>query len=63
MSVVADRTRSIVVAKNDQVEALPPILAVRTGGESRIRLYIEPTPGGSFRSVARAVFREDVMQK
>jgi purine-binding chemotaxis protein CheW len=63
IGLVADQARSIVAADPDFMDPVPPILAARTGGESRIRSVYR----GDGRLISilspEQMFREDVMQR
>jgi purine-binding chemotaxis protein CheW len=65
IGLVADRARSIVAADPDLMDPIPPILAARTGGESRIRSVYRGEAGGRLISILSPdqMFREDVMQR
>jgi purine-binding chemotaxis protein CheW len=65
IGLVADQARSIVSADPDHMDPVPPILAARTGGESRIRSVYRGEAGRRLISILSPdqMFREDVMQK
>jgi purine-binding chemotaxis protein CheW len=65
IGLVADQARSIVNADLDLMDPIPPILAARTGGESRIRSVYRGEDGRRLISILSPdqMFREDVMQK
>jgi purine-binding chemotaxis protein CheW len=65
IGLVADQARSIVSADPDLMDPIPPILAARTGGESRIRSVYRGEAGRRLISILSPdqMFREDVMQK
>jgi purine-binding chemotaxis protein CheW len=65
VGLVADRARAIVAADVERVEPIPPALAARTGGESRIRSIYRGEDGRRLISILspEALFREDVMQR
>jgi purine-binding chemotaxis protein CheW len=65
IGLVADQARSIVSADPDLMDPIPPILAARTGGESRIRSVYRGDAGRRLISILSPdqMFREDVMQK
>lgn len=65
IGLVADRARSVVAADPDLMDPVPPILAARTGGESRIRSVYRGEDGGRLISILSPdqMFREDVMQR
>ena len=62
---VADSARSILAADKRLMDAVPPILAARTGGESRINSIYRGEGGDRLISVLAAdkLFRDDVMQR
>lgn len=65
IGLVADRARAIIAAEADLVDPVPPILAARTGGESRIRAVYRGENGRRLISILspEQLFREDVMQR
>ena len=65
VGLVADRARAIVAADLERMEPIPPALAARTGGESRIRSIYRGEAGRGLISVLspEQFFREDVMQR
>lgn len=65
VGLVADRMRAIVPADPACLEPTPPILAARTGGESRIRAIYRAEGGRRLISILSPdqLFREDVMQR
>jgi purine-binding chemotaxis protein CheW len=65
VGLVADRARAIVAADVDLVDPIPPALAARTGGESRIRSVYRGEAGRRLISILspEQLFREDVMQR
>lgn len=65
VGLVADRARAIVVADTDLVDPIPPVLAARTGGESRIKAIYRGDGGRRLISILspEQLFREGVMQK
>jgi purine-binding chemotaxis protein CheW len=65
IGLVADQARSIVAADPDLMDAVPPILAARTGGESRIKAVYRGEAGRRLISILSPdqMFREDVMQR
>ncbi len=65
VGLVADRARAIVVADTELVDPIPPVLAARTGGESRIKAIYRGEGGRRLISILspEQLFREDVMQK
>ena len=65
VGLVADRARAVVVADVGRMEPIPPALAARTGGESRIRSIYRGEAGRGLISILspEQFFREDVMQR
>lgn len=65
VGLVADRARAVVVADTDLVDPIPPVIAARTGGESRIRSIYRGEGGRRLISILspEQLFREDVMQR
>ena len=65
IGLVADRARSIVAADLEDVDAIPPVLAARTGGESKIKAIYRGEGGRRLISILspEQLFREDVMQR
>lgn len=65
VGLVADAARSVVAADLDAMEAVPPVLAARTGGEARIKAVYRGNAGRRLISVLSPdhLFREDVMQR
>jgi purine-binding chemotaxis protein CheW len=65
IGLVADQARSIVAADPDLMDPVPPILAARTGGESRIKSIYRGEAGRRLISILSPdqIFREDVMQR
>lgn len=65
IGLVADQARSIMSADPELMDPVPPILAARTGGESRIRSVYRGEAGRRLISILSPdqMFREDVMQK
>ena len=65
VGLVADQARSIVAASVERIEPIPPALAARTGGESRIRSIFRADAGRRLISILspELLFREDVMQR
>ena len=63
--LVADQARAIVAADPELMDAIPPVIAARTGGESRIRSVYRGEDGRRLISILspEQIFREDVMQK
>lgn len=65
VGLVADRARAIVAAEQGLVDPVPPILAARTGGESRIRAVYRGAGGQRLISILAPdqLFRDEVMQR
>jgi purine-binding chemotaxis protein CheW len=65
IGLVADQARSIVAADPDLMDPVPPILAARTGGESKFRSVYRGEAGRRLISILSPdqMFREDVMQR
>ena len=65
IGLIADAARSVVSADLDEMEAVPPVLAARTGGEARIKAVYRGDAGRRLISVLSPdhLFREDVMQR
>ena len=65
VGLVADRARAIVAAPNSQVDPIPPVLAARTGGESRIRSVYRGDGGRRLISIlaTEQLFRNEIMQR
>lgn len=65
VGLVADRARAVLAADNDHVDPVPPVLAARTGGESRIKAVYRGEAGKRLISILSPehLFREDVMQR
>jgi purine-binding chemotaxis protein CheW len=65
IGLVADRARAIVAADLALVDAIPPVLAARIGGESRIKSVYRGDAGRRLISILspEQLFREDVMQR
>ena len=65
IGLIADRARAVVSADVELMDPVPPVLAVRTGGESRIRSIYRGEDGRRLISILSPdrLFREDVMQK
>ncbi|MDY6948942.1 MAG: chemotaxis protein CheW [Pseudomonadota bacterium] len=65
VGLVADRARAIVAAEPQDVDAIPPVLAARTGGESKIKAIYRGDGGRRLISILspEQLFREDVMQR
>ncbi|HEY2037771.1 MAG TPA: chemotaxis protein CheW [Steroidobacteraceae bacterium] len=65
IGLVADRVRAVVAADARLIDPIPPALAARTGGESRIRSVYRGEAGRRLISILspQQLFRNDVMQK
>ena len=65
IGLVADRARAIVAAELESMDAIPPVLAARTGGESKIKAIYRGDGGRRLISILapEQLFREDVMQR
>jgi purine-binding chemotaxis protein CheW len=65
VGLVADRMRAIVSAAPELVEATPPMLAARTGGEARVTAIYRGEGGRRLVSILAPdqLFREDVMAR
>jgi purine-binding chemotaxis protein CheW len=65
IGLVADRARAVVAAETRLLDPVPPALAARTGGESRIRSVYRGEAGRRLISVlsSQQLFRDDIMQK
>ena len=61
---VADRTRAVIPVDADRMEKVPPVLAARAGGETRIKQVYRAAHDRLISILApEHLFREDVMQK
>jgi len=65
VGLVADCARAIVAADPASVDAIPPVLAARAGGESRIKAIFRGDGGRRLITILapEQLFREDVMQR
>jgi purine-binding chemotaxis protein CheW len=65
VGLVADRARAIIAAESRLVDPVPPTLAARVGGESRVRSIYRGEGGRRLISILspQDLFREDVMQR
>jgi purine-binding chemotaxis protein CheW len=65
IGLVADGARAIVAADPASVDAIPPVLVARTGGESRIKAIYRGDGGRRLIAILapEQLFREDVMQR
>jgi purine-binding chemotaxis protein CheW len=64
VGLVADRARAIIAAESHLVDPIPPALAARVGGESRVQSVYRGESGRRLISILspQHLFREDVMQ-
>jgi purine-binding chemotaxis protein CheW len=65
VGLVADRARAILPAALSSIDALPPVLAARTGGESRVKAIYRGDGGCRLVSILspQQLYREDVMRR
>src|SRR5690606_21803827 len=65
VGLVADRARAILAADSNLVDPLPPVLAARTGGESRIHSIFRAEGGRRLVSILAPdqLLQKDVMQQ
>jgi len=65
VGLVADQARAIVAADPSLVDPVPPVVASRMGGESRVRAIYRGEAGRRLISILapEQLFREDVMQR
>jgi len=65
VGLVADRARAIIAADAGLVDPVPPVLAARTGGESRIHAVYRGDGGRRLVSILspEQLFRDEVMQR
>ncbi len=65
VGLVVDRMRAITPIDPSRVEPTPPVLAARTGGETRIKALYRDADGRRLVSILdpKLLFREDVMQR
>ncbi len=65
VGLVTDRARSIIAAPGSRVDPVPPVLAARTGGESRIRSIYRGDDGKRLISILapELLFRNEIMQR
>jgi purine-binding chemotaxis protein CheW len=63
--LVADRMRAVLSADPALIEAIPSVLAARTGGETRIKAIYRGEAGRRLISILdpERLFREDIMQR
>jgi purine-binding chemotaxis protein CheW len=65
VGLVADRARAILSAELAQIDPVPPVLAARVGGESRVKSVYRGDAGRRLISILspEQLFREDVMKR
>lgn len=65
VGLLADRARTILRARSAAIDALPAVLAARTGGEARIKAIYRADEGRRLVSILAPdqLFREDVMKR
>ena len=65
VGLVADRARAILAAQPSAIDAVPPVLAARTGGEARLKAIYRAEGGRRLVSILmpEQLFREDVMRR
>jgi purine-binding chemotaxis protein CheW len=65
VGLVADRARAVLAASSSAIDAVPPLLAARTGGEARLKGIYRGEEGRRLVSILMPVqlFREDVMRR
>ena len=65
VGLLIDRMRAIILADHAMIEPIPPALAARVGGESRIKAIYRAEGGRRLVSIldSRTLFREEVMQR
>jgi len=64
IGLVADRTRAVIPVDPDRMEKVPPVLAARASGETRIKQVYRAAHDRLISILApEHLFREDVMQK
>jgi purine-binding chemotaxis protein CheW len=65
VGLLADRMKAILSAAPNDIEATPPMLAARTGGEARVKAIYRGDGGRRLVSILapEQLFREDVMQR
>jgi purine-binding chemotaxis protein CheW len=65
VGLVADRARTILAAENASIDSLPPVLAARAGGETRLKAVYRGDRGRRLVSILSPehLFREDVMRR
>ncbi len=65
VGLVADRARAILAASPSAIDAVPPVLAARAGGEARLKAIYRGEEGRRLVSILmpEQLFREDVMRR
>jgi purine-binding chemotaxis protein CheW len=65
VGLVADRAKSVVTAVATAIDAIPPVLAARTAGESRLKAIYRADNGRRLISILmpEQLFREDIMRR
>jgi purine-binding chemotaxis protein CheW len=65
IGLVADEARAVLAADSASIDPLPPALAARTGGESRIKSVYRSEGGRRLVSILAPgqLFREDIMKR
>jgi purine-binding chemotaxis protein CheW len=65
VGLVADRANAILAAPASAIDSLPPVLAARTGGETRLKAIYRGDNGRRLVSILmpEQLFREDVMRR
>jgi purine-binding chemotaxis protein CheW len=65
VGLVADRAKAILAAPSSAIDVLPPVLAARTGGETRLKAIYRGDGGRRLVSILmpEQLFREDVMRR
>ncbi len=65
VGLVADRAKAILAARSSAIDAVPPVLAARTGGEARLKAIYRGDEGRRLVSILmpEQLFREDVMRR
>lgn len=65
VGLVADQARAILSAPPSAIDAVPPVLAARTGGEARLKAIYRADEGRRLVSILmpEQIFREDVMRR
>ena len=65
VGLVADRARAILAAPPSAIDAVPPVLAARAGGEARLKAIYRGEEGRRLVSILmpEQLFREDVMRR